>query len=119
MKEFVGLRVKTYSYLINNGSEDKEAKGTKKSVIKRKPKFKDYKNCFKAAQLENEINQIEKNKVNTESLRENRKEFIKNNKLILKIHQRFKSETHNVFTEEINKIALSSNDDKKNNQSIQ
>ena len=40
------------------------------------------------------------------------KEFIKNNKSILKIQQRFKSERHNVFTEEINKIALSSNDDK-------
>ena len=23
MKEFVGLRIKTYSYLIDNGSEDK------------------------------------------------------------------------------------------------
>ena len=41
------------------------------------------------------------------------KEFIKN-KRILKTKQRFKSERHNVFTEEINKIALSSNDDKKN-----
>ena len=40
------------------------------------------------------------------------KGFIKNNKSILKIQQRFKSERHNVFTEEINKIALSSNDDK-------
>ena len=29
-----------------------------------------------------------------------------------KTQQRFKSERHNVFTEEINKIALSSNDDK-------
>ena len=41
------------------------------------------------------------------------KEFIKNNKLILKIRQRFKSERHNVFTEEIHKISLSSNDDKR------
>ena len=32
---------------------------------------------------------------------------------ILKIQQRSKSERHNVFTEEINKIALSSNDDKR------
>ena len=40
------------------------------------------------------------------------KGFIKNNKSIVKIQQRFKSERHNVFTEEINKIALSSNDDK-------
>ena len=41
------------------------------------------------------------------------KELVKNNKLILKPQQRFKSERHNVFTEEINKIALSSNDDKR------
>ena len=41
------------------------------------------------------------------------KECIKNNKSILKIQQRFESERHNVFTEGINKIALSSNDDKR------
>ena len=41
------------------------------------------------------------------------KEFIKNNKLILKTQQRFKSESHIVFTEEINKIVFSSNDDKR------
>ena len=35
------------------------------------------------------------------------------NRLILKTQQRFKSERHNVFTEEINKIVLSSNDDKR------
>ena len=34
-----------------------------------------------------------------------------NNEIILKSQQRFKSERHNVFTDEINKIALSSNDD--------
>ena len=33
--------------------------------------------------------------------------------IILKSQQRFKSEAHNVCTEEINKIALSSNDDKR------
>ena len=32
MTEFVGLRAKTYSYLIDNGSEDKKAKGTKKPL---------------------------------------------------------------------------------------
>ena len=35
------------------------------------------------------------------------------NKIILKSQQRFKSEAHNVYTEEINKIALSSNGDKR------
>ena len=34
-------------------------------------------------------------------------------KIILKTQQRFKSENHNVFAEEINKIALSSHDDKR------
>ena len=39
MTKFVGLRAKTYSYLIDDGSEDKESKGTKKCVIKRKFKI--------------------------------------------------------------------------------
>ena len=38
---------------------------------------------------------------------------MKNNKLMLKTQKRFASESHNVFTEEITKIALSSNDDKR------
>ena len=41
------------------------------------------------------------------------REFMKNNKIILKTPKRFRSEKHNVFTEEINEIALSSNDDKR------
>ena len=32
--------------------------------------------------------------------------------MTLRSQQRFNSETHNVFTEEVNKIALSSNNDK-------
>ena len=36
MKKFVGLRGKTYSYLIDDGSEDKKAKGTKKVFLKKK-----------------------------------------------------------------------------------
>ena len=36
-----------------------------------------------------------------------------NNKVILKSQQRFKSDHHNVYTEQINKIALSNNDDKR------
>ena len=56
---------------------------------------------------------LEKNKVDINSIKENHQKFIKNNKSILKIQQRFKSERHNVFTGEINKIALSSNDDKR------
>ena len=53
MKEFVGLRAKTYSYLKDNNDEDKKAKGTKKCVIKRKRKFEDYKNCLEAGKIEN------------------------------------------------------------------
>ena len=83
MTEFVALRPKTYSYLMDDGWSDKKIKGTKKSVIKRKLKFNDYKNC------------------------------LLNNEVVLKSQQRFKSERHDLYTEEINKIALSSNDDKR------
>ena len=37
----------------------------------------------------------------------------RNKKLVLKIQQRFKSQRHNPFTEELNKIALSSNYNKR------
>ena len=60
-----------------------------------------------------------KNKVDMESLRENHKEFIKSNKLTLKSSLRFRSEKHNVFIEEINQVALSANDEKEYNQSVQ
>ena len=40
------------------------------------------------------------------------KEFIRKNKLISKTQQRFRSERHNAFTYKINKIILSSNDNK-------
>ena len=63
---------------------------------------------MKATQLENKINYLEKNKTDIDSI----KELLKNNKSILKVRQRYKSERHNVFNEEINKTALSSNDDK-------
>ena len=36
-----------------------------------------------------------------------------NKKIILKSKQRLKSDHHNLYTEQINKIALSSNDDKR------
>ena len=81
--EFVTLRPKTYSYLINDCKEDKKAKGTKKCVVKRMIKFNGYKNCL----LKDEV--------------------------ILKLQQRFISKKHNVYTENINKIALSNNNDKR------
>ena len=51
MTEFVGLRPKTCSHLMDDGGSDKKAKGTKKCVIKRRLKFNDYKDCL----LNNEI----------------------------------------------------------------
>ena len=83
MTEFVAARPKTYSSLMDDGNTDKKTKGTKKCVIKRILKFNYYKNC------------------------------LLNNDVILKSQQRFKSESHDVYTEEINKISLSSNDDKR------
>ena len=83
MKEFVGLRAKIYAYLMVDGSEHKKAKGTKNCVIKRRLMVKNYKDC------------------------------LFNNKIILKSQQRFKSDYHNVYTEQINKIVLSSNDNKR------
>ena len=38
-------------------------------------------------------------------------DFLLNDKIILKSQQRFKSDYDNVYTEQIDKIALSSNDD--------
>ena len=43
MTEFVALRPKTYSYLMDDDSEHKKAKGTRKCVIKRRLKFNYYK----------------------------------------------------------------------------
>ena len=43
--EFVTLRPKTYSYLTDDGQENKKAKGTKKCAIKKMIKFNDYKKC--------------------------------------------------------------------------
>ena len=90
MIKFCGPRAKTYAYLIDDYDDDdydknniinKKAKGTKKCVIKRHLKFDDY------------------------------KDSIFNNKKILRQQQRFKSDLHTVYTESINKISISSNDD--------
>ena len=47
----------------------KKAKGKKKTVIKRKLKFQEYKNCLEAAQIENKINHLEQNKIDVDSLK--------------------------------------------------
>ena len=63
MTKFVGLRAKTYSYLRDDGSEDKKAKGTKLCVIKRKRKFENYTSCFEVTQIENKIKEIIQKKI--------------------------------------------------------
>ena len=80
MKEFCALTAKTYSYLTDDDSEVKNSKGTKKCVIKRGIMFENYKDC------------------------------LFNDKIMLKSQQRIKSDHHKLYTEEVNKIALSSND---------
>ena len=81
--EIAALRPKTYANLMDDGSDHKKAKGTKKCVIKQKVMFEDYKDC------------------------------LLNSKTIYRSQERFKSYYHDVYTEEVNKIALSSNDDKR------
>ena len=107
MTKFIRLRAKTW-YLIDDSSEDKKGKTTKKFIIK-KIKFEHQKNCLEARQLDKKVNYLGKNEVNIE---EDYKEFIKNNKFILKTQQSFNNERHG-FTREFNKIILSSNDDER------
>ena len=92
MEEFCALRAKTYAYLINGYNDDdydkekirdKKAKGAKKCVIKRRLIFENYKDC------------------------------LFNDTVILRSQLKFKSNYHEMYTEEINKIALSSNDYKR------
>ena len=59
-------------------------------VIRRKLKFENYKNCLEATQLESRISHLEKNKINIDSFfccKKKHKEFLRNNKLILKTQQ--------------------------------
>ena len=63
MTNFVGLKVKSYSYLIDDDREAKIAKDAKKYGIKRKFKFENYKNCLETNKLGNEIKNPEKIKL--------------------------------------------------------
>ena len=101
MKNIVGLRAKFCSYLIDDGSEDRKAKVTEKCVKKRNLKFENYKNCLEATQIEKKISYLGKNKINIDSVKKNHKQFMRKNKSIIKTQQRFKSERHNVLTEEL------------------
>ena len=63
--------------------------------------MKTIKNCLEATHLKNKIKHLEKNKYDIYSLKKNHREFIGNNKSILKTQQRFKNEMHYVFTEKL------------------
>ena len=92
MSEFCALRSKAYAFLIDGFNDidyekhniiNKKAKGTKKYVIKNKITFNDYVNAL------------------FNSVKVARSQFT------------FRSRFHEIYTEKINKIVLSSNDDKK------
>ena len=68
---------------MDDSSDHKNAKGTKKCVIKQKLMFENY------------------------------KDFLFNNKTVFRSQKSFKSYYHDVYTEELNKIVLSRNDDKR------
>ena len=82
--------------------------------MKKQLRFENYKNYLEATQLAKKINYLEKNKIDIDSLKKiiNNSVF-KKQQINIKTQQTFKSERHNVFTEGINKIVLSSNDDKR------
>ena len=67
IKEFVALRAKAYAYLMEDDSEHKKAKGTKKCVTKRELTFK------------------------------NDKDSLLNNEIVIKPQYRFRSDHHNVY----------------------
>ena len=112
MPGFTSMRPKIYSYLTNDNDENTIA-SHKKCVIKQQIKFEDYRGCSQAAHSENEIKNLQRYKPDLNSLKENHKNFIRNNRLILSSQQRFRNVKHNIFTEEVNKIALGPNGDKR------
>ena len=83
IKEFVGLHAKLYSFIMEDGKENKRCKGVKKQVVESSITHEDYKTC----------------------LRTGKEQLRKQNIL--------RSYEHEVYTEEVNKIALSALDDKR------
>ena len=82
MKEFCALRAKIYTYLLEDDSEMKKAKGVKRCVVKRRLMFENYKySLFNNKTMQSQL--------------------------------RFNSDHHNAYTEEVNKIALNSSDNKR------
>ena len=83
INEFVGLRSKLYSYKMDEGKENKRCKGVKKGVVENSITHDDYKNVLETG-----------------------KEQMRRQNII-------RSYNHVIFTEEVNKIALSAEDDKR------
>ena len=83
MAEFCALRAKTYAYKLDDDTEIKKVKGTKKCIVKRELIFENYVDAL----FDDEV--------------------------IIRSQQRFRSYNLKVYTEEVNKIAQSSNDDKR------
>ena len=83
ISEFVGLRPKLYAYKMHEGKEEKRCKGVKKAVVTRSINFEDYKTCLFTGKPQTRTMNV------------------------------IRSHRHELFTEEINKIALSANDDKR------
>ena len=81
--EFVGLRAKLYSYRVEKSYEEKKCKGVKKAVLKKTISFNDYKDC------------------------------LFNNKPSMRKMNVIRSHLHTMYTETVNKIALSPFDDKR------
>ena len=73
MKKFVGLKTKAYCYLKGNNDEGKKAKGTKKSVIKKNLKFRDYIKMLKASKIGNIIDYLEKKEIEVDCPKEDKK----------------------------------------------
>ena len=84
IEEFVGLRAKLYSIKMHEDKkEEKKCKGINKSVIKKTITHQDYKDCFISGKKQMRSMNI------------------------------IRSHKHEIFTETVNKIALSANDDKR------
>ena len=83
IKEFVGLRSKLYSFVMDDGGETKKCKGIKKQVVERSIMHEHYKTCLKTG-----------------------KELLRKQNIL-------RSYNHEVYTEEVNKVALSALDDKR------
>ena len=80
---FVGLRPKLYSFKVEDGSLTKKCKGIKKNVVKKGIAFEDYVQCLFSGE-----------------------EQMRSIKII-------RSENHDIYSKEVNKIVLSNDDDKR------